>query len=123
MTPRGWQVGGDAGGPVGAADDELGLEQQLVLGTGDAADLADEQLDGHPAHRLDRLAHGRQRRLGAVHEAESSKPTTETSSGTLSPAPAGGADRTERHRVAGTDDAVTPAASSRVAAAWAASSE
>ena len=35
---------------------------------GRALDLADQQLDDHPAHRLDRLPHGRQRRVGAVHE-------------------------------------------------------
>ena len=37
--------------------------------------------------------------------AESSKPTTETSPGTLLPGAPGGADRAQRHRVAGADDA------------------
>ena len=32
------------------------------------ADQPVQQLDGHPAHRLDRLAHRRQRRLRAVHQ-------------------------------------------------------
>jgi len=38
-------------------------------------------------------------------KAESSNPTTDTSSGTVQPAPAHGADRAERERVAGAHDA------------------
>ena len=37
-------------------------------GTARARDLADEQFDDQPAHRLDRLADRRQRRIRAVHQ-------------------------------------------------------
>ena len=50
------------------ANDELGLEEELVVRDGRTGDLARQEFDDHPAHRVDRLADGRQRRVDRVHE-------------------------------------------------------
>ena len=64
--------GSDRGGAGGAADDQLGLEEQL-LGVADRGlHLVDQQRHGGLAHRLDGLADRGQRRVGAVQPAESS---------------------------------------------------
>ena len=88
-----------------AADDELGLEQELVVGDRRAGDLAHQQLDDHPAHRLDRLADRRQRRLGAVHQERVVEADDRDVARDACPARFGGADRAQRHEVAGAHDA------------------
>ena len=50
-----------AGHPCGARTTSSGLEQKRqMLNCGSTRNLAHQQLDRHPAHRLDRLANGRQ---------------------------------------------------------------
>ena len=57
-----------APGPSSRARRAPARSSSSSCGHGRARDLASQQLDDHAAHRLDRLAHGGQRRLGAVHE-------------------------------------------------------
>ena len=106
-----------------AADDQLGLEEQLVERDLCAGDLAREQLDDHAAHRSigwRTVVSG-----GSVQfiRAESSKPTTETSSGTRSPARLAARIAPRAIGSLAHTMPVMPRASRRVAAACAASSE
>ena len=93
--------------PAGrAAHDELGLEQQLV--GGDRASPAIWPISSSMTIRpIGSIGWRTVVSGGSVQfmSAESSKPTTETSSGTRSPAAPHRADRAERHRVAGAHDA------------------
>ena len=79
------------------------------------------ELDDHPRHRLDRLADGRQRRLGAVHQERVVEPDDRNIPGTLRPALRGPDRRRAPWSLAHTIP-VTPARSG-AAPAWAASIE
>ena len=64
-----------------------------------------QQVDGGPAHRLDGLAHGGQRRLGAVHQRRVVEAHDRHVLRHVQPSAPRGPDRAERQRVAGADDA------------------
>ena len=65
------QAAGDRTGPVEPRTTSSGSKSSSSVETRRAVDLADERRDRAPPHRLDRLADGRQRRVGAAHEERS----------------------------------------------------
>ena len=89
----------------GAAGDDLRLEEQLVGGDRRALDLPRQHLDGGPANGLDRLADRRQRRVRAAHERGVVISDHRDVGRHGEAGAARGADRAERQRVAGADDA------------------
>ena len=110
------QADADAG-PVDPRTTSSGSKSSSSWVTGGAGDLADQQVDRRAAHRLDGLAHGGQRRLGAAHEggvvvADDRDVVRHAEAGA-----AGGADGAERQRVARAHDAGDARRRSRLPAA------
>src|ERR1700749_3686540 len=100
---------GDSGDPGGgAANDQLGLEQELFGGDGNAFDLVDQHGDHGPAHGFDGLADRGQRRGGAGHQGRVLQADHRQVVRHGQAGPAGGADRAQGQLVRGADDAGDP---------------